>query len=59
MINETKIIKKLQTRIDEFIKTHPEKKDCESVQTIREFINLLEIEAKEQEEIGGMKNETD
>lgn len=51
MIDETKIIKKLQTRIDEFIKTHPEKKDCESVQTIREFINLLEIEAKEQEEM--------
>lgn len=46
MIDETKIIKKLQTRIDEFIKTHPEKKDCESVQTIREFIQLLENESE-------------
>ena len=45
MIDETKIIKKLQTRIDEFVKTHPDKKDCESVQTIKEFIQLLESEA--------------
>lgn len=45
MIDETKIIKKLQNRIDEFVKVHPDQKNCESVQTIREFMQLLESEA--------------
>lgn len=45
MIDETKIIKKLQNRIDEFVKVHPDQKNCESVQVIEEFIELLESEA--------------
>lgn len=45
MIDETKVIKKLQTRIDEFVKTHPDQKNCESIQVIEEFIELLESEA--------------
>ena len=45
MIDETKVIKKLQTRIDEFVKVHPFQKNCESIQVIEEFIELLENEA--------------
>ncbi len=45
MIDETKVIKKLQTRINEFVKVHPDQKNCESVRLIEEFIELLESEA--------------
>ena len=48
MIDEKKVIKKLQKRIDIFVKEHPELNNSESVESIREFIHLLEIEAKEQ-----------
>ena len=48
MIDEKKVIKKLQSRIDTFLKQHPEEKDCLGVQRVKEFIHLLEIEAKEQ-----------
>ena len=48
MIDENKVIKKLQNRIDVFTKEYPDRKDCIEVQCIKEFIHLLEIEAKEQ-----------
>ena len=48
MIDEKKVIKKLQKRIDIFVKEYPELNNSESVESIREFIHLLEIEAKEQ-----------
>ena len=50
MIDEKKIIAKLQQRIDDFIKLHPEKHNCLSVQSIKEMIHMLELEAKEQNE---------
>lgn len=48
MIDEKRVIAKLQKRIDEFVLKNPDEKDCLHVQTIREFIHMLEIEAKEQ-----------
>ena len=48
MIDEKEVIKKLQKRIDIFVKEHPELNNSESVESIRDFIHLLEIEAKEQ-----------
>lgn len=48
MIDEKRVIKKLQSRIDDFVLKHSDKKDSEAVETIREFIHLLEEEAKEQ-----------
>lgn len=42
------IIKKIENRIDTFVKEHPEKKDSLEVQTQREFVHMLQIEAKEQ-----------
>lgn len=47
MINENKIIRTLQNRIDTFIKNHPEQKDCKEVQSIKEIIQMLEQEAAE------------
>lgn len=49
MINEKKIIKNSENRIDTYIKEYPEKKNCEYVETQREFIHILQIEAREQE----------
>ena len=49
MVDEKIIIRKLEKRIDDFVKNHPEQKDCEKVQTVREFIHMLELEAKETE----------
>ena len=46
MVDEKIIIKKLEKRIDDFVKLYPNKKGCEQVETIREFIHLLELEAK-------------
>ena len=53
MIDEKKVIKKLQYRINDFVLKHSDKKDCESVQVVKEFIHLLEEEAvyAEQQEI--------
>lgn len=48
MIDEKKVIKKIESRIDTFVKQHPKEKDCEHVQVQREFIHMLELEAKEQ-----------
>lgn len=48
MVDEKIIIKKLEKRIDDFVKAYPEKKGCEQVEAIREFIHLLELEAKYQ-----------
>lgn len=48
MIDEKRVIKKLQSRIDDFVLKHPDKKASEAVETIKEFIHLLEEEAKEQ-----------
>lgn len=48
MIDEKRVIKKLQSRIDDFVLKHPDKKDCEAVQTVEEFIQMLEEECKEQ-----------
>ena len=42
MIDEKKVIKKLQYRINDFVLKHSDKKDCESVQVVKEFIHLLE-----------------
>ena len=48
MIDEKIIIKKIKNRIDAFVKEYPEKKDSLEVQTLNEFIHMLQIEAKEQ-----------
>ena len=48
MVDEKIIIKKLEKRIDDFVKLYPDKKGCEQVEAIREFIHLLELEAKYQ-----------
>jgi len=41
------IIKKLDDRIFEFIKKHPEKKDCEAVVMMQELIQMIEREVEE------------
>ena len=46
MIDEKRIIAKLEKRIDDFTKAHPDQKDGVSVQIIQEFIHMLELEAK-------------
>lgn len=46
MIDEKKVINKLQDRIDDFVLKHPDKKDCEAVQVVEEFIQMLEEEAE-------------
>lgn len=46
MVDEKKVIKKLQDRIDDFVLKYPDKKDCEVVQTVEEFIQMLEEEAE-------------
>lgn len=50
MIDEKRIIAKLENRIDDFVKAHPDQKDDVSVQVIQEFIHMLELEAKYGEE---------
>lgn len=50
MVDEKKIIKKLDNRIDTFVKQHPEEKDCLAVQSVREFKQMLEAEAKKQKQ---------
>ena len=46
MIDEKRVIAKLEKRIDEFIKSHPDQKDGVSVQIIRELTHMVELEAK-------------
>ena len=48
MIDEKPLIEKLNKRIDDFVKSHPEKKGCAKVETVREFIHMIELEEKEQ-----------
>ena len=55
MIDEKRLIKKLDNRIDAFVKEHPEEKDCLAVQSVREFKQMIEAEAKE--EVSKRKNE--
>ena len=50
MIDEKRIIAKLEKRIDDFVKANPDQKDGASVQAIQEFIHMLELEAKYGEE---------
>ncbi len=47
MIDEQHIIQNLQQRIDEYLLKYPKEKDSEKVSTIREFIHILKLEAKE------------
>jgi hypothetical protein len=47
MIDEQHIIQNLQQRIDEYLLKYPKEKDSEKVTTIREFIHILKLEAKE------------
>lgn len=56
MIDETKIIKRLENRIDTFVEAHPKENHSPAVETIREFIHMLKEEAKEQtkEKAGGI-----
>ena len=46
MIDEKRIIAKLERRIDDFVEAHPDQKDSISVQTVQELIHMLELEAK-------------
>lgn len=50
MIDEKRVIAKLEKRIDDFTKAHPDQKDGVSVQVIQEFIHMLELEAKNGED---------
>lgn len=50
MTDENILIKVFENRIDTFLKQHPDQKDCAAVQGQREIIQLLEAEAKRQEE---------
>lgn len=45
MIDEKKLIKTLQDRIDLFTKQHPDQKNCEQVQVQRELIHEIELAA--------------
>lgn len=47
MIDEQNIIQKLQHGLDEYLLKYPKEKDSEKVTTIREFIHILKLEAKE------------
>ena len=46
MIDERRIIYRIQTRIDSFVAANPQEKACEQVQVMEEFIQMLEDEAK-------------
>lgn len=57
MIDEKRLIKKLDNRIDTFVKQHPEEKDCLAVQSVREFKQMIEAEVKEQEKGKSLESE--
>jgi hemerythrin len=42
MIDEKRVIKKLQSRIDDFVLKHPDKKDCEAVQTAKKRMDSMQ-----------------
>ena len=48
MIDEKKLIKKLQTEIDSFIKKNSNPKNCEPTKVLKEFMHILELEAMKQ-----------
>lgn len=48
MIDEKVVIKKLEQRKDEFLKNYPDRKSSVEIETISEFIHMLELEAKYQ-----------
>ncbi len=48
MIDETKLIAKLENRIDGFLKSQPKEINSPAVETVKEFIHMLENEAIEQ-----------
>ena len=52
MIDEKKLIKTLQDRIDVFVKQHPDQKNCEQVQVQQEFIHEIELAAAENNSYG-------
>lgn len=54
MIDEKKMIKKLQDRIDDFTKQHPDQKNCEQIQVQREFIHELKLAVAENNSYGWM-----
>lgn len=47
IVDAEKLIKKLNSRIDDFVKKHPEKKTGVEVESIRELIHIIELEAEE------------
>ena len=46
MVDEKKVISKLQARVDDFTKKYPDRAKSPEVETINEFIHLLEEEAE-------------
>lgn len=48
-IDADEIIKKLDNRIDEFIKKHPDKKNSEPVVMLQELIQMIEEEVEDEE----------
>lgn len=48
MIDETEIIKRLNDRINTFIEAHPNEKWLPAVETVKEFIHMLQEEAAKQ-----------
>lgn len=55
MIDEKRVIKKLQDRIDDFVLKHPDKKDCEAVQAVEEFIQSWRKNAKSKKRMDSMQ----
>lgn len=49
MIDEKRVIARLNSRIDSYINEHPDKERSEQVEIINEFIHLLQNEAEEEE----------
>lgn len=45
-VSVNNIVKKLDDRISEFIKKHPDKKDCEAVVMMQELIQMIEREVE-------------
>ena len=44
MIDENVLIKRMKNRIDEFVQKYPERADGLEVETIKQFIDMLQIE---------------
>lgn len=48
MVDEKKLIRRIDRRIDDFVKKHPDKKNCEQIEAMKELIHLIELEAEEE-----------